>query len=121
MDSGTISLTSLKACESVTTSAGASFKLLNASFNSVSRTTSAFKPLSRISLKVCTCGRIILPFGASLSIGITRTTVESGSTRSPRIEGGFIKLSGTDATSCFFSSKTTSRPDFMLVCCGSFT
>ena len=94
IDSGTISETFLNAWESVTTSEGGFFKLSKASWSSDSLTTIEIQFESSKSLKVWTCGSIILPLGASLSIGITRITVDFVSTKSPTILGEFINSSG---------------------------
>ena len=53
------------------------------SASSVSLVVIANAPTSSISLIACCCGKISLPFGAALSIGITRTTSCPGSIISP--------------------------------------
>ena len=88
------------------TSEGAVFKFSRACFNSLSFTAIQIQLLSKSSLKVLTCGSIILPFGASLSIGITRITVLFGGTRSVIISGELIKSSGRSFTSVFLKLKT---------------
>lgn len=70
-----MSATCLNACESVTTRLGGVFKLSSAFCNSVSLTTRLKQLESNKSRRTWTCGKIILPLGASLSIGITRMTV----------------------------------------------
>ena len=74
-----------KTCESVITNLGFLPKLANVSLSSYSFTTIAVASASNISLIVCCCGSINLPFGAALSIGTTRTTKSEGSNKSPTI------------------------------------
>jgi len=82
MSFGTIEETSAKAWLSVMTRDG--FLPISASVccNSLSLTVIAFAPASKISRITCCWGRISLPLGAALSIGITRITKSSGLIRS---------------------------------------
>ena len=91
---GVSAATFKNACESVTTRTGGRLSRSSASRNSRSLTTRQYASLSSRSRIVWTCGRIKRPFGASLSIGTTRTTSSPGGTRSPTIAGVLMKSSG---------------------------
>ena len=72
----------------------------------VSLTTTQHASPSNTSRIACTCGRIMRPFGADSSIGVTSTTSPSGLTRSER---SFLPLSfGASAPRRSLSSKIPS-------------
>ena len=75
-------------------------KVAKVSRNSNSFTTIAVASASRISRIVCCCGRISLPLGAALSIGMTRTAKSPGCRISPTI---FSLLSSVTARAAIFS------------------
>ena len=79
---GTILSTALNACESVTINLGFWLSFWSVWASSSTWTTTEIIPLSRSSLKTWTCGRINLPFGACLSIGVTRITTSPLLTKS---------------------------------------
>ena len=81
-------------CESQTTSFGFSVMRARAAANSRSLTIRLTASLSRMSRRVCTCGRISRPFGAPRSIGTTSTTRSPGPIRSPTSRGSSMLLSG---------------------------
>ena len=56
---------------------------------------------------VCCWGRINRPFGAALSIGVTKTTRSPGSTRPSK--RSFSSLAGSIAARQFFSSSIPAR------------
>ena len=102
MFSGTTCETNLNSCESVTTKS-TFFCSFSVSSSSVSRTTIVFMPWSRQSRRNCTCGRIILPLGASESIGTTIIIVLPSGRRLPIIVASSLFICDS------FSSRTERR------------
>ena len=85
ISSGTMSFTLWNTWLSVITSDGFVPRLLSVASSSVSRTIKAVAPASSRSRIVCCCGRISLPFGAAVSIGITKTVRSPSLTKSEQI------------------------------------